>query len=445
MGTFTNIYPLDNRLSGTLGNVTRWKEKTRNVLRDPLPLPLVESDEANSDSIQQALPSELENGVISRNSDCYPRANPSDQAAGSDIQLDYSKDSRIVLASSSIILALAGVGLSVADRLLTEHEGIRVCLACRNKGRAENARARLLQRHSSANISIIIVDTSSVESVIRASEEIRKKFTRLDYIYLNAGVMKVSSINWSKVLAIFSSQGARILSTGWGVLNHIDEVTPDGLQEIFATNLFGHFVMVRELEDYLGGTQTTQIIWTSSQNANADDFSYTNIQHRNGKEPYASSKYATDVVSVALNDRLNKKGVYSVSTCPGLVMSNMTFGILPSWFWFLVMPFLFFMRLFVTSLTCNAYNAAEALIWISKQRCESLNSRIKYCSHCSIFGKPYVAEEKLNISEKDADNLYNQMEGLYQGFKSKYRNGTSRTAKDSVSNGLQNGIQNGFH
>ncbi|XP_053373945.1 3-keto-steroid reductase/17-beta-hydroxysteroid dehydrogenase 7-like [Mercenaria mercenaria] len=274
--------------------------------------------------------------------------------------------------------ANSGVGLSVADRLLMAHEGIRVCLACRNKGRAENARARLLQRHSSANISIIIVDTSSVS--------------------LLSGLLRKSGKN-----------------------------------------------IVRELEDYLGGTQTTQIIWTSSQNANADDFSYTNIQHRNGKEPYASSKYATDVVSVALNDRLNKKGVYSVSTCPGLVMSNMTFGILPSWFWFLVMPFLFFMRLFVTSLTCNAYNAAEALIWISKQRCESLNSRIKYCSHCSIFGKPYVAEEKLNISEKDADNLYNQMEGLYQGFKSKYRNGTSRTAKDSVSNGLQNGMQNGFH
>jgi 17beta-estradiol 17-dehydrogenase/3beta-hydroxysteroid 3-dehydrogenase len=40
------------------------------------------------------------------------------------------------------------------------------------------------------------------------------------------------------------SEGVRILSTGWGVLNHINETTPEGLQEIFATNLFGHFVMV---------------------------------------------------------------------------------------------------------------------------------------------------------------------------------------------------------
>ncbi|XP_060608252.1 3-keto-steroid reductase/17-beta-hydroxysteroid dehydrogenase 7-like [Ruditapes philippinarum] len=176
----------------------------------------------------------------------------------------------------------AGVGLSVADRLLSEHECIHVCLACRNKGRAENARTRLMRRHPDSDISIVIVDTSSVESVIRASEEIRNKFTRLDYIYLNAGIMKVSSINWSKIIAIFSSEGVRILSTGWGVLNHINETTPEGLQEIFATNLFGHFVMVRELEDCLGKAQETQIIWTSSQNANSDDFSYTDIQHRNG-------------------------------------------------------------------------------------------------------------------------------------------------------------------
>jgi len=34
------------------------------------------------------------------------------------------------------------------------------------------------------------------------------------------------------------------LNTGEGVLNHEDGVTEEGLQEVFATNLFGHFVMV---------------------------------------------------------------------------------------------------------------------------------------------------------------------------------------------------------
>ena len=34
------------------------------------------------------------------------------------------------------------------------------------------------------------------------------------------------------------------------------------------------------------------------------------------------------------------QGVYSHTTCPGLVMTNLTNGILPAWFWKLVLPFL---------------------------------------------------------------------------------------------------------
>ncbi|KAL4221957.1 hypothetical protein ACF0H5_018008 [Mactra antiquata] len=233
------------------------------------------------------------------------------------------------------------------------------------------------------------------------------------------------------------SQGAKILSTGWGVLNHDDNVTSDGLQEVFATNLFGHYVMVRELEDFCGINGSTKIIWTSSQNANVDALDYVDIQHRNGTEPYSSSKHATDVINVALNKRLNKKGIYSITTCPGLVMTNLTFGVLPVWIWMIVMPFIYFMRLFVSSLACSPYNGAEALVWVSKQKCESLNSRVKYCSLCSVTGKTYVGEEKLKVEDSDADNLYEQLDELYKGFKQKYSSEKNDTL---LRNGHSNGV-----
>ena len=40
-------------------------------------------------------------------------------------------------------------------------------------------------------------------------------------------------------------KGKKILTTGFGCLNHEDNVTRDGLKTVFATNLFGHYVMVR--------------------------------------------------------------------------------------------------------------------------------------------------------------------------------------------------------
>ncbi|XP_052803487.1 3-keto-steroid reductase/17-beta-hydroxysteroid dehydrogenase 7-like isoform X2 [Mya arenaria] len=278
-------------------------------------------------------------------------------------------------------------------------------------------------------------------------------FKHIDLLYLNAGIMKVSSINIKKVLTIFHDfrrEGAEILSTGKGVLNHINNMTDEGLQEVFATNIFGHYVLVRELQDCCLGSPQSQIVWTSSQNAEAGVFNFQDIQHKHGKEPYSSSKHATDILSVALNSRLNEKGVYSTVTCPGLVMSNIVFAILPAWFWWIVMPFLYFMRFFVPNLSCSAYNGAEALIWVSKQRLASLNPRIKYLSHCSVFGKRFIAEEKLHVSDDDADSVYNELEKLYQGFKHQYEQANIIHSDQSFSGCLHNEqskeqIANGWH
>lgn len=79
------------------------------------------------------------------------------------------------------------------------------------------------------------------------------------------------------------------------------------------------------------------------------------------------------------------------------------------------------MRLFVASLTCSPYNGAEPLVWVSKQKSESLNPRVKFTGNVSVLGRPYVGVEKLNISDEDADRMYDKLESLYQGFKSKLK------------------------
>ncbi len=40
------------------------------------------------------------------------------------------------------------------------------------------------------------------------------------------------------------SNVVRMFATGEGLLTQEDKVTPNGLQEVFATNLFGHFLLV---------------------------------------------------------------------------------------------------------------------------------------------------------------------------------------------------------
>lgn len=64
---------------------------------------------------------------------------------------------------------------------------------------------------------------------------------------------------------------------------------------------------IRELEPILCHPGlTSQLIWTSSGNARRSAFDVEDIQHRRGTQPYSSSKYASDLLSLALNTRYNK-------------------------------------------------------------------------------------------------------------------------------------------
>lgn len=51
----------------------------------------------------------------------------------------------------------------------------------------------------------------------------------------------------------------------------------------------------------------SRIVWTSSSNARRSAFSMEDLQHRNGTEPYSSSKYASDMLSLVLNRHKNNQ------------------------------------------------------------------------------------------------------------------------------------------
>uniref|UniRef100_A0A452T407 Uncharacterized protein n=1 Tax=Ursus maritimus TaxID=29073 RepID=A0A452T407_URSMA len=69
-----------------------------------------------------------------------------------------------------------GVGLALCKRLLEEDEELHVCLACRNVGKAEAVRAALLASHPTAEVSVVQVDVSNVQSVIRAARELKQSW-----------------------------------------------------------------------------------------------------------------------------------------------------------------------------------------------------------------------------------------------------------------------------
>ncbi|XP_074659126.1 3-keto-steroid reductase/17-beta-hydroxysteroid dehydrogenase 7-like [Tubulanus polymorphus] len=315
----------------------------------------------------------------------------------------------------------AGLGLALAERLLTDDPTIRLCLACRNTGRAEAARNALKLSNPNARVDILNLDVGKLSSVYSAAKEITHRYDHVDYLYLNAGVLPGVKIRWEGLKEIFSRNVVHVLSTGDGLLTTVKQTTEDGLQEVFATNLFGHFVLVRQLEDFLArGPRTCQIIWSSSMNASKNNFHLDDIQHEKGFQAYSSSKYAIDLTSLAINNRLCHQNVYSHTTSPGFVLTKLTSPIVPNWLWYIILPILSLLRLFVPSMTIYPYNGAESMFWLSKQRPETLNPCVKYCSGTSLGGTNQVTAKNMNLDEELAIKLFQKLCELEKSLRSNY-------------------------
>src|ERR1700743_2444924 len=113
--------------------------------------------------------------------------------------------------------ANAGLGKEAARQLALKKETKKVILLCRNQVKAEAAKEELEERTGKKNFEIIIGDFSDANSVRKAVEKIKEP---IDAVILNAGGMV------GKTAA---------------------QVTSSGMNQLAATNILGHVVLVEEL------------------------------------------------------------------------------------------------------------------------------------------------------------------------------------------------------
>ncbi len=121
--------------------------------------------------------------------------------------------------NESILITGANIGLGkeTARQLALKKETKKVILFCRNQARAEAAKKDLEEKTGKKIFEIIIGDVTDADSVRKAVEEIKKP---IDAIVLNAG-------------GVVGKTAATI--------------TPSGMNQLAATNILGHVILVEEL------------------------------------------------------------------------------------------------------------------------------------------------------------------------------------------------------
>lgn len=131
-------------------------------------------------------------------------------------------------AAALVTGANSGIGKDVARQLAEHHSFDRIYLACRNEAKAAQARAELETATGRSVFTVVQMDTSDQGSVRGALDRID---IPLDAVVLNAG----------------GTGGATPLAA-----------TPDGVTEVFASNVLGHAAFLEKLIA-AGGLRSTAV------------------------------------------------------------------------------------------------------------------------------------------------------------------------------------------
>lgn len=170
----------------------------------------------------------------------------------------------IILICPSILLVLfvnRGVGYSIVQRLVDESPfPLTIILACRNKARAQEALTSLqLHFTSSSNsnsktrttpfhapeLKIELVDVGSATSVLAFNARILAQHNRVDFLFCNAGILPSAGLMWGKILTDMFKAPMDLVTRSDVLVQPKQYLTEDGVGNVLACNVFGHYLMVR--------------------------------------------------------------------------------------------------------------------------------------------------------------------------------------------------------
>lgn len=189
----------------------------------------------------------------------------------------------------------SGIGLEAA--VMLAQKGADVVLVARDAKRLEAAVGEVKSRAASGLVTSDVCDFSSQKQIRAFADRFRKSHARLDVLLNNAG----------------SVSPARVL-------------TEDGLEQTFAVNHLGYFLLTNLLLDLLKKSAPARIVNVASIGHYNGTMDFENLQFEKGgysiMNAYRRSKLANVMFTRELAKKLSGTGVTVNAVHPGGVATN---------------------------------------------------------------------------------------------------------------------------
>jgi len=209
--------------------------------------------------------------------------------------METKKIENVSMAGKRVIITgpTSGFGKEIAVQLALS--SAEIVLACRDVQLGENTADEIARRTGAKNCVVMQIDTSNQKSIHEFSRQFCKRYSRLDVLINNAGINRSQR-----------------------------QMSADGIELTFATNVLGYFCLTRDLLDLLRTSAPARIVNVASSYASDLDLADLQFDHRvyEGRKAYAQSKACDRMLTWAFARRLNGSGVTANAMAPGLVVNT---------------------------------------------------------------------------------------------------------------------------
>jgi NAD(P)-dependent dehydrogenase (short-subunit alcohol dehydrogenase family) len=216
----------------------------------------------------------------------------------------------------TVLITGANQGIGKASAIALGKLGANLILVCRSADKAKAAIADI-EKEGAKGVELIVADMSSQADVRRVAAEFKAKHDRLDVLLNNAGALVTSR-----------------------------RTTVDGIEETFAINHLGYFLLTNLLLDVVKASAPSRIVSVSSEAHRSAKMNWADLQLKNGTysafAAYGQSKLCNILFTRELARRLEGTKVTANCLHPGVVASGFghTYGGFMSFVLTVARPFL---------------------------------------------------------------------------------------------------------
>ncbi|KAF8511203.1 hypothetical protein JB92DRAFT_3178001 [Gautieria morchelliformis] len=332
---------------------------------------------------------------------------------------------------------------------VTPTKQLTLILACRNPKRAHAARRDLLtfadaevsrqrkhaidERHAEEfrrglNIDCLSLDLTSVRSVFEFAKEARRQYPYVTHLILNAGVCASMGFDWPLLVRQLITEPVATVTCPRYVKQAVGSESPDGLGQVWQSNVFGHYCLARLMEPLLLANpyRDSRVVWVSSLDTEVLD--PMDIQLRRAKASYQVSKYQVALICTVLSGMSAKKTVQDnqarinhILVHPGVCDTNVV-----GFFLVIFKLLAFYLARIMGSQNhpVKSFKGAIAPVHatlappavLQEQRSGAPQ---KLGSRCTLFGREYVGIDPVLDWEENAEvasDLVGYCENLFQTF-----------------------------